>query len=462
LDTLQTKSETVTIEREQIQNQISELNKSIVPIDKNLDIVNLTKIKNGIETNLKSITSQITEKESLVVENQNLLSNVSQSAVEYTIINGKNIKEAKEDLNSHTQLLLEIERKSELLEESLRGNMEKLSHLKKHEYDPNCKFCISNVFVKDAIATKEKVNEQNEQLQTLQSQQQSLIKQLDMYSDVDEYWDNYTNYNSQYQNGVIVLDRDTAELNSFKHKEEMFISQLENVKESIQKYYENEETISNNKQIEGRILELSAERNKLDSELRNLTTNIMNVSGDIGSIKSFIESIKNKMEEVMNLEKKNKLYTYYIDAVKRDGVPYELITKALPVIESEVNNILNQVVDFSIMLETDGKNINSKIVYDDQSWALEMGSGMEKFISGLAIRVALINICNLPRPNFLVIDEGFGTLDADNLSSLFMMMQYLKTQFDFLWVISHLEQMRDIVDGLIEIQKVNGFSKIKI
>jgi exonuclease SbcC len=151
-----------------------------------------------------------------------------------------------------------------------------------------------------------------------------------------------------------------------------------------------------------------------------------------------------------------------MDAVKRDGVPYELITKALPVIESEVNNILNQVVDFSILLETDGKNINSKIVYDNQSWALEMGSGMEKFISGLAIRVALINICNLPRPNFLVIDEGFGTLDSDNLSSLFMMMQYLKTQFDFLWVISHLEQMRDIVDGLIEIRKENGFSKIKI
>jgi exonuclease SbcC len=112
-------------------------------------------------------------------------------------------------------------------------------------------------------------------------------------------------------------------------------------------------------------------------------------------------------------------------------------------------------------MDTDGKNINAKIVYEDQEWALEMCSGMEKFISGLAIRVALINICGLPRPNFLVIDEGFGTLDADNLSSLFMMMQYLKTQFDFIWVISHLEQMRDIVDGLIEIKKENGFSKIK-
>ena len=111
-------------------------------------------------------------------------------------------------------------------------------------------------------------------------------------------------------------------------------------------------------------------------------------------------------------------------------------------------------------MEMDGKSINAKIVYEDQEWPLEMCSGMEKFVSGLAIRVALINVCNLPRPNFLVVDEGFGTLDADNLSSLFMMMQYLKTQFDFIWMISHLEQMRDIVDGLIEIKKVNGFSKI--
>jgi exonuclease SbcC len=166
------------------------------------------------------------------------------------------------------------------------------------------------------------------------------------------------------------------------------------------------------------------------------------------------------MNDVKALEEKNRLYTYYLDAVKRDGIPYELISKALPVIENEVNNILAQVVDFGITMEMDGKSINAKIVYDDQEWGLEMCSGMEKFVSGLAIRVALINVCNLPRPNFLVIDEGFGTLDSDNLSSLFMMMQYLKTQFDFIWIISHLEQMRDIVDGLIEIKKVDGFSKI--
>jgi exonuclease SbcC len=243
-------------------------------------------------------------------------------------------------------------------------------------------------------------------------------------------------------------------------KEQLLEHQLESVKVNIQKYHDNEATIKKNAQINEVILGLKRTKGEIDDEIKKVTKDIASVNGSISSISSFIEGIKGKMNDVKELEEKNRLYTYYLDAVKRDGIPYELISKALPVIENEVNNILSQVVDFGVVMDVDGKSINAKIVYDDQEWPLEMCSGMEKFVSGLAIRVALINVCNLPRPNFLVIDEGFGTLDSDNLSSLFMMMQYLKTQFDFIWVISHLEQMRDIVDGLIEIKKENGFSKI--
>ena len=101
------------------------------------------------------------------------------------------------------------------------------------------------------------------------------------------------------------------------------------------------------------------------------------------------------------------------------------------------------------------------MVYGENKWPLEMCGGMERFISGLAIRVALINVCNLPRPNFLVIDEGFGTLDNENLQSLFLLFNYLKTQFDFVMIISHIDSMRDVVDNLIEIKKVDGFSHVK-
>ena len=60
-----------------------------------------------------------------------------------------------------------------------------------------------------------------------------------------------------------------------------------------------------------------------------------------------------------------------------------------------------------------------------------------------------------------MIDEGFGTLDSDNMLSLYQLFAYLKTQFDFVMVISHIDSMRDVVDNLIEIKKVDGFSHIK-
>ena len=90
-----------------------------------------------------------------------------------------------------------------------------------------------------------------------------------------------------------------------------------------------------------------------------------------------------------------------------------------------------------------------------------MCSGMERFISSIAMRVALINVSSLPRSNFLVIDEGWGSLDGDNISSVFNFFTYLKGQFEFILVISHLDVMRDMVDEIIEIQKEGSFSKIK-
>ena len=80
----------------------------------------------------------------------------------------------------------------------------------------------------------------------------------------------------------------------------------------------------------------------------------------------------------------------------------------------------------------DGKNINCHIVYDeDNVWPLELSSGMERFISSLAIRVGLINVSNLPASDFLAIDEGWGTMDSENLNSVYNLFQFLKSQFKF-------------------------------
>ena len=179
------------------------------------------------------------------------------------------------------------------------------------------------------------------------------------------------------------------------------------------------------------------------------------------TLESQKETIEERIKEVKELEDKNKLYEYYLNSLGKDGVSLELIEKAIPMLEGEINNILSQIVEFGMELELEGKNINANLVYGDQKWSLELCSGMERFISGLAIRIALINVSNLPTPNFLVIDEGFGTLDNENLTSLYMLFAYLKTQFDFVMIISHIDSMRDVVDTLMEIKKENGFSKVK-
>jgi exonuclease SbcC len=277
---------------------------------------------------------------------------------------------------------------------------------------------------------------------------------------IEEQYNEWNDFKNKLEQSKSIHKTYVLEFYGLNTKKELLETQLDNVEDDIEKYYENEDTIQSNKELEKQIKELEVEKKKIESDIKDISKQVATTNGSISSLETYIGGIKQKMNDVKDLEEKNRLYTYYLDAVKRDGIPYELISKALPVIENEINNILAQVVDFGVTMEMDGKSINAKIVYEDQEWPLEMCSGMEKFVSGLAIRVALINVCNLPRPNFLVVDEGFGTLDADNLSSLFMMMQYLKTQFDFIWMISHLEQMRDIVDGLIEIKKVNGFSKI--
>ncbi len=77
------------------------------------------------------------------------------------------------------------------------------------------------------------------------------------------------------------------------------------------------------------------------------------------------------------------------------------------------------------------------------------------------MRVGLINVSNLPRSNFLAIDEGWGTMDSDNINSVYNLFQYLKTQFQFALIVSHVDSMRDAVDTLLEISKDSDFSSIK-
>jgi DNA repair exonuclease SbcCD ATPase subunit len=444
-----------------IDEKIVELTTEIVPTVDNLDLDTLTSDLYNVSSSLSASLVEIETKVGSISDYASTILQISKSIEDRKFVNGIPTDTAKLRWDEHSKKISRVRQQITLLRQSLDSNEQKLQHLDKHEYDPNCKFCMNNVFVKDAIETKGIVTSQKSELSKLQSELSELQTQSAELSNVETVWDELNKLRPKYQPAIMKKEKLEAELGGIQTRLTLYRTQYQSIDDNIQKYYANEGVISNNKRLNSEILDLNASKRQYDAKITLIKRDLLKTTAEIGSIKSTIDTIKKSINEVRELETKNKLYTLYMESIQRDGVPYQLISNALPLIEDEINNILGQIVDFHIVMDTDGKNINARIVYDDQEWALEMCSGMERFISGLAIRVALINICNLPRPNFLVIDEGMGALDSDNLASLYSLFSYMKTQFDFILLISHVDSLRDIVDGLIDIKKENGFSKIK-
>ena len=347
------------------------------------------------------------------------------------------------------------------LKQEVKFKLDKVEKLKKHEYDPNCDYCVKNPFVVDAQKTKLELDDDKETAQHYIDELKNYQTELDTFGDIELQMKTYKKLSTELD-GVKQIQRNlnNKKLNLMSQRTTTE-TQIESIDDKILRYYENEDMIQANKDLEKQIIKVQRELDGVNTKLTQSNSASKKLHGNVTVYKTKIEQINKTIQEIKDLEDNYEAYEYYMDAVKRDGVPYELITKVLPTIEAEVNGILDQIVDFNMILEMDGKNINTKIVYDDDNiWPLELSSGMERFISALAIRVALISLSNLPRPDFLAVDEGFGVLDSDNLNSLYMLFDYLKGQFRFLMIISHIDAMKDLMDTLVEIKKVGDYSNV--
>ena len=340
---------------------------------------------------------------------------------------------------------------------------DKIDNLKDHEYDPNCEFCVNNVFVKDAEHAKSQIwgfeQDRDELIFEINDLNDEFTKNSSVYSELEKLH-SLENSAFKYEKQIYSVEK---QIFSAKEEQKKIQDEIGNIDIQIEKYKENEDAINQNSKIQSEIDELEQEKNTLSKvELKKIDENILEYNGNVKVNEKIIDECEVSIQKLKDLEKEYEAYDYYLKAVNRNGVPYELISNALPSIQEETNNILANVVDFQVLFDTDGKSINTYIVYDnDRFWNLELSSGMEKFISSLAIRTALIQVSSLPRPNFIAIDEGLGVLDPTIMANFSLFMEYLKTQFEFVILISHIDSVRDMVDNHIEIKKENGFSKIE-
>ena len=140
-------------------------------------------------------------------------------------------------------------------------------------------------------------------------------------------------------------------------------------------------------------------------------------------------------------------------AFSKNGIPAYVLKNKLPEINAELNNILAGIVSFRIFLETEvGSNSLDVFIEDkDSRRVIELASGMEKMIASLAIRVALISLSSLPKPDIFIIDESFGSLDSSNCAKVIELLHTIKSRFKSILIISHVEEIKEAASNIVTI-----------
>lgn len=211
---------------------------------------------------------------------------------------------------------------------------------------------------------------------------------------------------------------------------------------------------------------LKNEKLDIEEQIEENDRTRMELHRSSGNSQATLDKTSSDLAKISETRDMCTAYERYIDAMGKDGIAYNILTQKLPILNEEINKILLSCADFGVFVESDpeDQSIRFFLQYGEyKSRLLELGGGAEKFLASLAIRTALLNISNLPKTNMLLIDEGFGKLDSRNVENVQRMFDYLKTVFDHVLIVSHMDTMKDLVDNVIEITTDDeGYAHVEI
>ena len=207
---------------------------------------------------------------------------------------------------------------------------------------------------------------------------------------------------------------------------------------------------------------LRSKHDDILGQVRSLELLSVELATNVGKVQSDIERYvleRSHREEILS---RLKLRDMIAKAFSKKAIPAAVVATRLPVINTEIAKILSGIVDFVIELELDEETdaLEVYINYGDSRRIVELCSGMEKMIASIALRVALTNISMLPRSDIFIIDEGFGTLDDMGIEACNRLIQSLKKFFRVILVITHIDGVKDIVDDVVEVTKVEKDSRV--
>jgi DNA repair protein SbcC/Rad50 len=278
---------------------------------------------------------------------------------------------------------------------------------------------------------------------------------------------NYVDKYQQVKDKKISLSEEVATLQLKIDKSDSNIviqkTVLEKLDETLKSYEDNKEAIENLEELISRKENLETQMKRLTRECITCKKETNNLFREVGSAEQQIKNLEEDKQELESLRTEFAAYELFMRCFHTNGISYNVIKNRLPVINDEIAKILTGVVDFEVFILNEDKKLDIFIKHPKfEPRPLEMGSGAEKTIASMAIRLALLSVSSLPKPDIFILDEPGTALDEDNMEGFVRIIAMVKSYFKTVILISHLDTLKDAVDTQIVIDKKKGFAHVSV
>lgn len=441
-------------EIDSINKKISIEKKKIKPIN---TLINIDKVKNDIINITKNITFNSDKSKKIQEKIQELTNKkleLELMLTGITLIDINNGIKLYTDANNKLSIL---NKELSTLNNKLNVANDKIKKLTDLEYDEDCTYCMNNVFVKDAIQTKNTITDLTESIRIKEDEINIVTQDITKYSDYNTH---LTNYN-ELERVIQDIELNNTTNNTLLDIIDKLNRELDLNNKSIIEYDLIKSNVEQNKIIEGIISQLTNELTNLTTTIETNTKENFRIETEINYNKKLIDDYNKELLHIKELEDKALVISIYQQAIGRDGIQNDIMKKIVPYIEQEVNDILTQFTDFTISIDMTDTDIDIYLNVGEKKLSIDVYCGMEMFIVSVALRVALTNISNKAKPLFLLLDEGFGGLDSTHIGNIPTVINQIKNNFSWILLVSHIDTIKDVAEHSIFIQNNDTYSHVE-
>ena len=383
-------------------------------------------------------------------------------------IEGFDVKTREEQVEKHKGLLKDIstiERYVRKEKMEIANYQNKIDLLHDHEYNPDCEYCSNNQFVKEAEEAKTLIEKSQRTLRGIEYDLEMITAKKDAI-DIVHLKAELDDYNLKFREvktNEVKIQKIKAQIETSETKKTLAEKEITEIEAKIAHYEQNKEAYENLGSLKRDLVAIKVTVSQKQKDVDRCNKKVLSLMSEEGATRRQIDEAKEKIRQIEDAEKDYIAYDLFIQSMHANGVSYQVIKSMLPIINAEISNILNTLVNFEVFFDNVGDKLEIYIKhpkYDPRP--LSMGSGAEKTIASMAIRLALISVTNLPKSELFILDEPATALDEEHMEGFIRLLQMIKGQFKTVLLISHLESLKDIVDMTIDIQKADGYAKVKI